>query len=160
AMCVLQITTRCGRVGKPRWDVFAEAGTIRDVTTYPSNFAQVGRTTAGARTTACTLDSQTRGLCTPNPDSLVSFNPLAAADPFIDGHRGAYGASVSGGTDNISYLLSGNYDRQQGVFAVRQEYRGWGRANLTVQLRDNWMVQIATSYLADHLRLPQNDNNT
>src|SRR5215210_1492228 len=157
---VIQITTKRGRSGKPRWNTFVEGGTIRDVTNYPSNFAQVGVTTAGARTTACTLDAQTRNLCTPKPDSLVSFSPLAAADPFIDGHRGAYGASVGGGTDNISYYLSGNYDRQQGVFEVSQEQRAAGRANLTVQLRDNWAVQIGSSYLADHLRLPQNDNNT
>jgi TonB-linked SusC/RagA family outer membrane protein len=157
---VLQITTKRGRTGKPRWNVFVEGGTIRDVTDYPSNFAQVGRTTAGARTTACNLDNQTRGLCTPIADSLVSFNPLRAADPFIDGHRGAYGASVGGGTDVISYYLSGNFDRQQGVFEISQEQRAAGRANLTVQLRNNWNVQLGTSYLADHLRLPQNDNNT
>jgi TonB-linked SusC/RagA family outer membrane protein len=157
---VIQITTKRGRTGKPRWNVFVEGGTIRDVTDYPPNFAQVGTTTAGARTTACTLDSQTRNLCTPKADSLVSFSPLAAADPLIDGHRGGYGASVGGGTDNITYFLSGNYSRQQGVFEVSQENRASGRANLSVQLRENWMVQIGTSYLADHLRLPQNDNNT
>ena len=157
---VIQITTKRGRTGKPRWNVFVEGGTIRDVTDYPPNFAQVGRTTAGARTTACTLDSQTRNLCTPIPDSLVSHSPLAAADPLIDGHRGGYGASVSGGTDNITYFLSGNYSKQQGVFEVSQENRASGRANLSVQLRDNWLVQIGTSYLKDHLRLPQNDNNT
>lgn len=157
---VLQITTKRGRVGKPRWNVFAEGGTIRDVTTYPRNFAQVGKTTAGVRTTTCSLDNQTRNLCTPIPDSLVSFSPLDAADPFIDGHRGAYGASVSGGTDAIQYYLAGNYDRQQGVFEISQEQRAGGRANLSVQVRPNWTVQLGTSYLADHLRLPQNDNNT
>jgi hypothetical protein len=31
--------------------------------------------------------------------------------------------------------------------------------NLTAQLLDNWNVQIGTNYLADHLRLPQNDND-
>ena len=157
---VLQITTKRGRIGKPRWNVFVEGGTIRDVTNYPPNFAQVGVTSAGKATTACTLDNQTRGLCTPKPDSLVSFSPLAAADPIINGHRGAYGASVAGGTDAISYYVSGNYDRQQGVVEVSQEQRAGGRANLNVQLRDNWNLQIGTSYLADHLRLPQNDNNT
>jgi len=157
---VIQITTKRGRTGKPRWNVFVEGGTIRDVTDYPSNFAQVGVTTAGARTTACSLDSQTRNLCTPKADSLVSHSPLAAADPLVDGHRGGYGASVGGGTDNITYFLSGNYSKQQGVFEVSQENRASGRANLSVQLRENWLVQLGTSYLADHLRLPQNDNNT
>lgn len=157
---VIQIKTKRGRGGRPSWNVFAEGGRIRDVTTYPSNFAQVGTTTAGARTTGCTLDAQTRSACTPKPDSLVSFSPLVAADPFINGHRGTYGASVSGGGDQVAYYLSGSFDRQQGVFEVSQDQRANGRANLTVQLRNNWNLQVGTSYLTDHLRLPQNDNNT
>src|SRR5207253_7335790 len=74
---VIQITTKRGRSGRPRWTTFAEGGTIRDVTTYPSNYLQVAneRNANGSRR-ACTLDSQTRGLCTTNPDSLLIFNPL------------------------------------------------------------------------------------
>lgn len=157
---VLQITTKRGRTGKAVWNVFGEGGTIRDVTTYPPNFAQVGRTTSGARTTGCTLDAQTRAACTPVADSLVSFSPLAAAAPFINGHRGTYGGSVTGGTDQVTYYLSGSYDRQQGVFAVSQDQRANGRANINIQMRPNWNLALGTSYLTDHLRLPQNDNNT
>jgi hypothetical protein len=157
---VLQITTKRGRSGKPRWSTFVEGGNIKDVTTYPANWAQVAvqRTATGGRI-ICTLDSQTRGLCTPNPDSLVSFNPLVAFSPFIDGHRGAYGASVAGGSDQITYYLGGNFDREQGVFEISQDQRASGRANLSVQMRDNWNIQLGTSYLAAHTRLPQNDNN-
>jgi TonB-dependent starch-binding outer membrane protein SusC len=156
---VLQITTKHGRSGKPRWTTFAEGGTIRDVTDYPANFAQIGTTTAGRRTTNCSLDNQTRGLCTPTPDSLVSFNPLKAYSPFINGQHGAYGASVQGGSDQVTYYIAGNFDRQQGVFEVSQDQRASGRANLAVQMRDNWNLQLGTSYLAAHTRLPQNDNN-
>ena len=157
---VIQITTKRGRSGRARWTTFAEGGTIRDVTDYPANYLQVAnqRNANGSRR-ACTLDSQTRGLCTPNPDSLLIFNPLVANSPFINGHRGAYGASVTGGTDQITYYVSGNYDKEQGVFEVSQEQRASGRANLSVQMRDNWNVQLGTSYLAAHTRLPQNDNN-
>ena len=156
---VLQIRTKRGRSGKPRWYTFAGGGTIRDVTDYPANYAQIGTTTAGRRTTNCSLDNQTRGLCTPNPDSLVSFNPLTAYSPFINGHRGAYGASLTGGSDQITYYLAGNFDREQGVFEISQDQRASGRANLSVQVRDNWNIQLGTSYLASHTRLPQNDNN-
>ena len=157
---VIQITTKRGRSGRPRWTTFVEGGSIRDVTDYPANYLRVAneRNTNGSRR-ACTLDSQTRGLCTPNPDSLLVFNPLVANSPFINGHRGAYGASVSGGTDQVTYYLSGNYDREQGVFEVSQDQRASGRANLSMQLRDNWNVQVGSSYLAGHTRLPQNDNN-
>ena len=71
----------------------------------------------------------------------------------------AYGASVAGGSDQITYYVSGNFDREQGVFEISQDQRASGRANLSAQLRDNWNVQIGTSYLAAHTRLPQNDNN-
>jgi TonB-linked SusC/RagA family outer membrane protein len=156
---VIQITTKRGRSGKPRWSTFLEGGNIRDVTAYPANYAQIGTTTAGRRTTNCSLDNQTRGLCTPFVDSLVSFNPLVANSPFIDGKRGAYGASVAGGSDQITYYLGGNFDREQGVFEISQDQRASGRANLSLQMRDNWNIQLGSSYLASHTRFPQNDNN-
>ncbi len=157
---VIQVTTKRGRNSKPRWSGFAETGSIRDVTTYPGNFAQVGPTTAGNRTTNCNLDSQTRGLCTPTADSLVSLSPLEKYSPFVDGFRGAYGLNVLGGSDAASYYLGGNYDRQQGVFSASKDERLGGRANLTAQLRQNWNVQFGLGYTADHVRFPQNDNNT
>jgi hypothetical protein len=55
--------------------------------------------------------------------------------------------------------VGGNYDRQQGVFDANTDQRAGGRANLTAQLTDNWNLQLGTNYLADHLRLPQNDND-
>lgn len=157
---VIQITTKHGSNNKARWTGYAQGGTIQDVTAYPSNYAWVGTTSAGKRTAACTLDSQTRGVCTPNPDSLVSFNPLESSGALIHGHRGSYGMSVAGGSDQVNYYVSGNFDRQQGVFAVDQDQRAGGRANLNAILTPQFNVQIGSSYLADHIRLPQNDNNT
>jgi len=156
---VIQITTKRGRPGRTRFTVFGESGTIKDETVFPSNFAQIGKTTAGARTTNCNLDNQTRSLCTPTPDSLVSFSPLVQYSPFITGQRGAYGVSAIGGTDRVNFFVGGNYDRQQGVFDANTDQRVGGRLNLSAQLSDNWNVQLGTNYLADHLRLPQNDNN-
>lgn len=152
---VIQVTTKRGRSGKARWTTYAEGGTIKDVTDYPANYLRTSPT--GTR---CTLDSQTRGLCTQAPDSVFSFNPLVAHSPFLDGKRGGYGASVTGGNDQVTYYVAGNYDKQQGVFQTSLDQRGSGRANVSMQLRDNWNLQVGTSYLADHLRLPQNDNNT
>src|SRR6266550_5346169 len=158
---VIQITTKRGRSGKPQWRTFAEAGRIKDISTYPANYIQIAneRTSTGGRI-ICTLDSQTRGLCTPNPDSLAFFNPLVSHSPFISGNHKGYGASVNGGSDQVTYYVAGNYDRQQGVFVTSTDNRASGRANVSMQLRDNWNLQLGTSYLAAHLRLPQNDNNT
>ncbi|MGI8401565.1 MAG: TonB-dependent receptor plug domain-containing protein, partial [Gemmatimonadaceae bacterium] len=157
---VIQITTKRGRAGTTRFTLFGESGSIRNVTPFPRNFAWVGKTTAGNRTTNCNLDNQTRGLCTANPDSLVSFSPLAQYSPFIDGRRAAYGASAVGGNDRVSYYVGGNYDRQQGVVDANTDQRAGGRVNLTAQLTDKWNISLGSNYLADHLRLPQDDNNT
>ena len=54
---VIQITTKHGRSGKTRFTVFGESGSIRNVTPFPRNYAQVGTTTAGARTSNCNLDN-------------------------------------------------------------------------------------------------------
>jgi TonB-linked SusC/RagA family outer membrane protein len=162
---VIQITTKHGRTGTTRFTVFGESGSIKNVTPFPRNYAWVGVTTppppaVGTRTTNCNLDNQTRGLCVANPDSLVSFSPLAQYSPFIVGQRGAYGMNAIGGNDRVSYYIGGNYDRQQGVFDANVDQRGGGRANLSAQLTDNWNIALGTNYLADHLRLPQDDNNT
>ncbi|MEO7103918.1 MAG: TonB-dependent receptor plug domain-containing protein, partial [Gemmatimonadaceae bacterium] len=157
---VIQITTKRGSNTKTHWNGYVQGGTIQDVTAYPANYHQVGKTTSGGRTTSCTLDSQTRGVCTPNPDSLVSFNPLYASDALIRGHRGSYGLSAAGGSDLVNYYVSGDFDRQQGVFAVDQDQRAGGRANLSAVLSPKFTIQLGSSYLADHIRLPQNDNNT
>lgn len=156
---VIVITTKHGRTGDTRYNVFAESGTAHDVVDYPSNYAQRGVTAAGKPTTNCSLDSQTRSLCTPTAGGLVSFNELKQYSPFITGQRAAYGLSATGGTDRISYYLGGNFDRQQGVLAPSKDQRTSGRANLNVQLRDNWNVRIGTNYLTDHIRFPQNDND-
>ena len=46
------------------------------VGTGVGTLSTIGTTGTGARTTGCTLDAQARLACLPNPDSLVSFNPL------------------------------------------------------------------------------------
>ena len=156
---VIQIRTKRGRAGKARWSVYAEGGQQRDVQDYPANFATVGLTGTGARTIGCTLDAQTRGVCTPKPDSLVSHNPLEVANPYVTGKTSSVGASVSGGGDVAAYFVSGDYDDDSGIFEPNSFQRWSTRVNLTGQFRDNVSAQISTSYMGSRLEFPQNDNN-
>jgi TonB-dependent starch-binding outer membrane protein SusC len=157
---VIQIRTKRGRPGRTQWTTFVEGGTQEDVQTYPANFAWVGTTGTGARTAGCTLDAQSRGVCTPNPDSLVSHNPLEVYSPFIRGHRESFGLSVAGGGDVASYFVSGDFDKDQGVFEPNSFRRASLRANLTAQLRPTLNLQASTNYISSRLEFPQNDNNT
>jgi TonB-linked SusC/RagA family outer membrane protein len=156
---VIQIRTKRGRPGRTQWTSYAEAGTQEDVFTYPANFAHVGTTSAGTRTAFCTLDVQARRACTPNPDSLVSHNPLEAASPFVRGYRTSLGLSAAGGSDVASYFVSGDMDRDQGVFDPNNFRRVSLRANLTSQLRNDVNLQVSANYVSSRLAFPQNDNN-
>jgi TonB-dependent starch-binding outer membrane protein SusC len=52
---VIQITTKRGRAGAPRWDSHLEYGSVRNVTTFPANWANPGITPGGSRVSRCTL---------------------------------------------------------------------------------------------------------
>jgi len=156
---VIQIRTKRGRAGKPQWTTFVEGGQQKDVYDYPANYSQIGRNAAGSRITGCTLDLQARQLCTAVADSLASWNPLLDASPFRTGSITTFGASVSGGGDVASYFLSGDLDRNDGVYDPNHFIRASLRANVTGQLRKNISAQVSVNYLASRLRFPQNDNN-
>jgi TonB-linked SusC/RagA family outer membrane protein len=155
---VIQITTRHGRSGKTRWNTYGEYGQVKNLTSWPANYSQPGTLTNGKPTGACTLDRRTRNLCTPT-GGLLSFNPLVQASPFVTGFRQLYGLNVTGGGENTSFYISGDYGRDQGVFAWNNDQRVNLRANVNSQLRDNLNIAVSSGYITDHLRLPQNDND-
>ncbi|MGQ0539041.1 MAG: SusC/RagA family TonB-linked outer membrane protein [Gemmatimonadaceae bacterium] len=154
---VIQITTKRGRAGRARWTLFAERGTLEDVETYPANFLQVGRTPAGALAT-CNLDSRGRGLCTPIADSLLSHSPLEVASPLRVGWREQYGVGVGGGSENLTYYLSGDYEREQGVTEPNRLRRTNYRTNVRAQVRPNLDLAAQIGYVRSKGTFPFNDN--
>lgn len=157
---VIQVRTKRGRSGQARWTVYGEGGTQSDVANYPANFAQVGRNiSSGSRSAACTLDLQARRICTPVADSLVSFNPLVQASPFRTGNLSKFGLNVSGGGDVMNYFISGENQRDQGVFDPNKFRRTSLRANLTAIPRPSLNTQLSANYISSRLGFPQNDNN-
>ena len=161
---VIQITTKHGTPGKPVWRAYEEAGTVRNYTTYPANYAHIGLfdptlpDTGGNRTTNCTLLLAAQAGCTPFADSLVSFNPLETLSPNTNGWRNNYGLQVSGGTDAIGYFVSGDHRDEHGVYANNYANRTNARANLRATLSP--VVDLAGNigYLQSGVGLPQNDN--
>jgi TonB-linked SusC/RagA family outer membrane protein len=156
---VIQVTTKRGRAGRTRWSSYAEYGRQENVSTFPANYAQIGTTTNGARTTNCTIDLRTQGLCTAFPDSLAIYSPLASYDPLRTGHRQAFSLNASGGGERTTYYLSGTLEGEQGVFDPNTLRRSNLRANLRAQLLPDLDVTVTAGYLWSDLRLPLNDNN-
>ncbi|MFL5563067.1 MAG: SusC/RagA family TonB-linked outer membrane protein [Gemmatimonadaceae bacterium] len=155
---VIQVTTKRGHAGKTQWNSFAEGGKIYEVTAYPANYEQLGDY-GGGDIGPCPLPEQAAGNCTPT-GALSVFNPLEDASPFRVGNRQKYGLSAAGGADKATYYVSGDVEREQGVYAPNLLERYNLRANVTGQLRDNLKVTVTSGYLHSLLGRPQNDNNS
>jgi TonB-linked SusC/RagA family outer membrane protein len=150
---VIVYKTKRGRPGRTRWDFFSEGGTLTDVTNWPSNYRAV--TATGSR---CLLSSVEAGTCT--QAQLLSFNPLVTNSPFRTGTRQKYGLSASGGTEQTTFYVSGDYSKELGVYQTSNLRQVSVRANLTNQARDNLGIKASVGYTNSRVQLPQNDNNS
>lgn len=158
---VIQITTKRGQQGKTRFEVYGEAGSLQQVTRFPSNYSQIGTTPDGTRVAGCSIVFQAGGLCTAVADSLVSFNPLETVSPFVTGNRMNYGLSASGGNASTTYYLGGSYEREQGVYETNKLRNVNVRSTLHSQLTTNFDVTLNTGYVDGKLTRPQGgDFNT
>ena len=156
---VIQITTKRGRAGKTRWNFRSEAGTVSEVTKWPSNYAafDVEDAAPGDTIFGCTNDFAIRGFCVQN--GIVSFNPLEQESPFIRGWREKWGMDASGGSELAQYFIGGDFQREQGVYAINRQRQISLRSNVRGQLASNFDMSVNVGYSQNRLRLPQNDNN-
>ncbi|HEV2147639.1 MAG TPA: SusC/RagA family TonB-linked outer membrane protein [Longimicrobiaceae bacterium] len=157
---VIQITTKRGRSGKPRWSAYTEQGTIQERNAYPDNVGDdFGVDLAGDQGRFCSVVDQGMDFCEVGP--LVRFNALRNPEttPFVDGRRHKYGASVSGGSDAVTYYVSGDLEEEQGIFRINELDRISLRTNLTSRVTEKLNLAIKGGYVTSDVILPQNDNN-
>jgi TonB-linked SusC/RagA family outer membrane protein len=180
---VIVITTKRGRAGKGRWNAFVENGILSDRNTYPTAYTLWGHAPATPNTTKqCFVSQLAAGTCV--QDSLQSFNLWEDPEttPLGTGQRQQYGLSTSGGSDALTYFVSGDYEKEFGVLTipqfdrtrldsmnvfVRQEWlrpnaleKQNFRANLTSAVSPNFDLQTSAGFVHMNQRLPQTDNNT
>lgn len=146
---VIQIRTKQGRAGPARWNFYAEGGTLADYTEYPANW-----------TSDCLLVDQADGSCSQTPDSLRSFNPLEVNSPFRTGFRQQYGLNVSGGSEAVTYFVSGEFEHENGIYEINTLRKRNLRANLRSHVSERLDLAVSTGYVSSNLRRPQNDNNS
>jgi hypothetical protein len=177
------ITTKRGRAGKGRWNAFVENGVVTDHNNYPTAYTLFGHAPATPGTSKqCFVSQVAAGSCV--QDSLLSFNLWndASTSPLGTGQRQQYGLSTSGGADALTYFVSGDYEKELGVYTipefdrtrldtlgvlVRQEWirpnaleKQNFRANLTSAIAPNFDLQASAGFVHLNQRLPQTDNNT
>jgi len=181
---VVRVSTKHGVAGPPQWNLFSELGAVEDNNTYPLNFYGRDTTPTGIDEGwdgFCTIQSELDGSCTQT--SLQSYQPLndPVTRPYKAGLRQQYGASVSGGSDQVTYYVSGNYENEIGPFrlpqaefdsvlAVRGEVpdnqrrpnalEKFGlRANLGANVTRNLELSSSVGFLTSNTRFIENDNS-
>jgi TonB-linked SusC/RagA family outer membrane protein len=165
---VLLITTRRGRAGRSVWRAYAETGSLEDVNNYPVNFATVSGTTdpnatlynptTGAFATGialCANETAARGVCTQGATFQFDQFRDPRTTPFSTGNRRKAGINVSGGTQNLTYYLSGDREAERGVVS----FNTLSRTNLNAQLSPALNAQVNAGYIRSDLQSPQGDNN-
>ncbi|HHL71388.1 MAG TPA: SusC/RagA family TonB-linked outer membrane protein [Bacteroidetes bacterium] len=150
---VIRITTKRGRTGRARWSAFLETGLVNDIGDYPANYQALD-----ANGNPCFTFEAAEGGCT--QATINSFQPLTdpATSPFRTGVNRGLGLSVSGGTEKLTYFLSGNFSDRQGVLPINNILQGTLRGNFGAQVSENLRVDLSTSYVSSDMSLPLNDN--
>jgi TonB-linked SusC/RagA family outer membrane protein len=114
---VIVITTKRGKAGTARWDLFAAQGVSVDPYDYPGQYYNLGRTPAGT-TIDCLSWREVQGLCTLEQRYSRNLLEDESTTPFGTGHRQQYGAQVSGGSDQLRYFFSGTWENEIGVLKM------------------------------------------
>lgn len=149
---VVMITTKRGKAGETRYTFRGEAGGNWDGTEFPENV----------------FNPLAFGFAT---DTLYRMNLLEGVgvrgggvdnpgeDPFRTGALQSYGGSIRGGIQNVTYFLSGEYDREAGNLP-NNRFRRWNvRANASIQPSDKIDISFSNGFTSSFTKLPDNDNN-
>ena len=149
---VIQIRTKQGRPGPTKWSGFVEGATLNDEGDWPTNYFS-----EQANGTSCRLRNMALGLCT--IVKVDSFNPLKQNAPFREGVRQHYGLNASGGSEITTFYVSGDFQREKGVFESNDLKKTNLRVNLRNQVSRLMDINVSAGYVSSNLILPQNDNN-
>ncbi|HEX7118091.1 MAG TPA: SusC/RagA family TonB-linked outer membrane protein [Longimicrobiales bacterium] len=161
---VIQVTTKKGRAGAPQFRAWAELGRIENVVDFPTNHVALD---AGGN--FCPVFVQAQGACTPVETYQADPLDAEATSPYTTGNFRTLGASVSGGSNEATYYVSGEVTTEDGVYDDGESF-GEGfddmddlrrinvRANLTGRLSDKLSLGSSVGFVETDLELPQADN--
>jgi TonB-linked SusC/RagA family outer membrane protein len=112
---VIVITTKKGRAGPAQWQLSTTQGISELPGSYPEVLYRWGHLVEGGGAILC---ARTQYRCI--QDSLVSFQALNDPElrPFDLGHRSDASVSVSGGSQALTYSLTGSGSRDVGLFRL------------------------------------------
>ena len=183
---VINITTKRGKSGKTRWNVYTENGAITNPNVFPDLYYGWGTSLTGANAGSrvqCFNGGIASGSC--RADSLRVGNAFGidSLTPIDRGSRSQYGMQVSGGNDRVQFFVAGETEVETGVYKMpdieiarlKTERNVTGlpssqirpnaldrnslRANLTAQISEKATLQVSSGFINSRQRLPQNEDN-
>ena len=183
---VINITTKRGKSGKTRWNVYTENGAITNPNVFPDLYYGWGTSLTGANAGSrvqCFNAGIASGSC--RADSLRVGNAFGidSLTPIDRGSRSQYGMQVSGGNDRVQFFVAGETEVETGVYKMpdieiarlKTERNVTGlpssqirpnaldrnslRANLTAQISEKATLQVSSGFINSRQRLPQNEDN-
>ncbi len=181
---VILITTKRGRAGRAQWRAYAEAGQMKDENSYPLNYAALSRFGSGdfynipaggilnirtlfgaaAPYDICpnyraALAAGTSGAC--KQDELLSFDQFrdARTTPYETGNRSKYGLNVSGGSEALTFFISGDKEHESGVLRPNDLDRVSLRTNVNAKIGARATAAITAAYIRSDTRRISNDNS-
>jgi len=174
---VIQIFTKKGARGAPRWDFMSEQGISRyPLSRYPAEagFARWDTWQSCVAAGNDTVPCQTK---LPVADRLSQFygttiRPFEVFERnfvqrlFETGYTGTYSGAVSGGTPGVTYYVNGRYFTENGPFggstlgpAADIDRKVQGTASLDLLPTDRVKIRVTTGYTDAHHETPTNNNN-
>ncbi|MEZ4414932.1 MAG: SusC/RagA family TonB-linked outer membrane protein [Gemmatimonadota bacterium] len=154
---VIQIFTKRGVSGEPIWTA--------DLTTGFSNMGQVGPD--GDPTELFTQCGRTQDLYGLSMSRSTAGEKVYFEDPtcpasgrwFQNGLQQRYGLSVRGGSERVSYYVSGNYSDAEGTLQTQRSRDGGFRGNLDFSPIEDLSVALNTAYTRRNSRFVEDGNN-
>ncbi len=119
---VILVTTKKGRAGAARWNVYSEGGQLKDNNYYPDAVSLWGKRpgeTVSSRA-FCNLQRVGTGECTADSTSHLNIFKQPDLTPVGTGTRRQTGVQVSGGTDAVRYFFSVEDEKETGVLTLPQ----------------------------------------
>lgn len=108
---VLRIVTFAPRAQRTSFRMRASAGMLDEHVTYPPNAIRAGVDTAGRPVSACTVQMEATGFCTPTgPPTVV--NVLESQSPFERGIAARAAAALASGNDRLAWRGGASIDRE------------------------------------------------
>jgi TonB-dependent starch-binding outer membrane protein SusC len=186
---VVLITTRRGRPGRTIWRTYAEGAQMKDVNDYPLNYAALTTLTPGEPyydipnggvlnirsivgptggyeicpnyRAAIPTGTTVLGQAPCAQDVLLSFDQFrdTRTTPYQSGSRGKVGLNVSGGSEALTYFLSGDREKENGVLRPNDLTRTSVRANVNARLGSRVDAGVNASYIQSSTRRISNDNS-